>query len=182
MGIYAHGFDGFAAAPNLTPPTMVVECAEKARPNMAGSCRAHEFHDTPEAMQAKVKMLAQMLRRATHSVVYTGAGISTAAGICDYASKAGARSSVLPKQTSGGTPFKPAASIDSEPTFAHRALVALHSSGMLEGGWVNQNHDALAQKAGFAQEHLIEIHGGWFDPSNPVVPMDGALRTDLVRR
>ena len=23
-----------------------------------------------------------------------------------------------------------------------------------------------------------EIHGGWFDPANPVVPMDGALRAD----
>jgi len=149
---------------------------------MAGSCRAHEFHDTPEALKAKVKLLAHMLRRATHSVVYTGAGISTAAGISDYASKAGARSSVLPKQPSGGTPFAPGASIDSEPTFAHKVLVALHSSGLLRGGWVQQNHDALAQKAGFPQEDLIEIHGGWFDPSNPVVPMEGSLRTDLVRR
>lgn len=24
-----------------------------------------------------------------------------------------------------------------------------------------------------------EIHGAWFDPSNPVVPMKGSLRTDL---
>jgi hypothetical protein len=27
-----------------------------------------------------------------------------------------------------------------------------------------------------------EIHGGWFDPANPVVPMDGALRAENVRR
>ena len=182
IGEFAHGFDGHAAAPQLAPPTMVVECNQEARPNMVGSCRAHEVHDTPGALRAKVKLLAEMLRKATHSVAYTGAGISTAAGIPDYASKAGERSSVLPKQPSNGTPFAPGTSIDSEPTYAHRALVALHRSGLLEGGWVQQNHDALAQKAGFPQELLNEIHGGWFDPSNPVVPMDGSLRKDLVRR
>ena len=181
-GQFAHGFDGHAAAPDLPPPTMVVECAVEARPNMSGSCHAHEFHDTPEALRAKVKILAEMLRTASHSVAYTGAGISTAAGISDYASKAGARSTVLPKQPSGGTPFAPGASINSEPTYAHRALVALHGVGLLAGGWVQQNHDALAQKAGFPQEYLNEIHGSWFDPSNPVVPMEASLRPDLVRR
>lgn len=53
---------------------------------------------------------------------------------------------------------------------------------MLEGGWVQQNHDGLAGKAGFPQHAINEIHGGWFDPSNPVVPMTGRLRKDLVGR
>jgi NAD-dependent SIR2 family protein deacetylase len=45
--------------------------------------------------------------------------------------------------------------------------------------WVQQNHDGLPQKAGYPQHALNEIHGAWFDPSNPVVPMDGHLREDL---
>jgi hypothetical protein len=36
---------------------------------------------------AQVRMLADKVRRAAHFVVYTGAGISTASGIGDYASK-----------------------------------------------------------------------------------------------
>lgn len=32
------------------------------------------------------------------------------------------------------------------------------------------------------QESINEIHGGWFDPSNPVVPMTSRLRQDLVTR
>merc|ERR1712093_790390 len=29
---------------------------------------------------------------------------------------------------------------------------------------------------------LNEIHGAWYDPSNPVVPMSGTLRDDLIKR
>jgi hypothetical protein len=46
--------------------------------------------------------------------------------------------------------------------------------------WVQQNHDGLPQKAGFPQSMMNEIHGAWHDPTNPVVPMSGTLRTDLI--
>ena len=32
------------------------------------------------------------------------------------------------------------------------------------------------------QEDIVEIHGSWYDPSNPVVCYDGALRQDLFKR
>ena len=38
---------------------------------------------------------------------------------------------------------------------------------------------AVPQKAGFPQEKINEIHGAWYDPSNPVVQFGGNLRTDL---
>ena len=34
----------------------------------------------------------------------------------------------------------------------------------------------LAQKAGFPQELVTELHGSWYDPSNPVVCYDGNIR------
>jgi hypothetical protein len=43
---------------------------------------------------------------------------------------------------------------------------------------VNQNHDGLLQKAGFPQHGINEIHGGWFDPSNPG---GNQLRSDLFQ-
>merc|ERR1712070_395772 len=45
--------------------------------------------------------------------------------------------------------------------------------------FIQQNHDGLPQKAGMPQHLLNEIHGAWFDPSNPVVAMSGNLREDL---
>jgi len=68
-------------------------------------------------------------------------------------------------------------STDALPTFTHYALGALSKAGLLHG-WVQQNHDGLPQKAGFPQESINEIHGSWFDPSNPVVKYSGNLKDD----
>ncbi len=38
---------------------------------------------------------------------------------------------------------------------------------------------SLPQKSGFPQDKINEIHGAWFDPSNPVVQFSGKLRSDL---
>jgi hypothetical protein len=40
-----------------------------------------EFTDPPEELQKKVKFVADAIKNAKHCVVYTGAGISTAAKI-----------------------------------------------------------------------------------------------------
>lgn len=69
--------------------------------------------------------------------------------------------------------------MDAEPSFAHYTLAALEKAGLLHN-WIQQNHDGLPQKARIPQNKINEIHGAWFDPSNPVVPMDGSLRNDLL--
>jgi hypothetical protein len=65
------------------------------------------------------------------------------------------------------------------PTYAHLALRELFHNNLVHH-WVQQNHDGLPQKAGVPQHLLNEIHGAWFDPSNPVVKMNGQLRDDLL--
>merc|ERR1711991_501966 len=74
--------------------------------------------------------------------------------------------------------FKATNSTECEPTLSHHVLTALQREGRLKR-WVQQNHDGLPQKAGFPQHLINEIHGAWFDPSNPVVQFSGSLRTDL---
>mmetsp|Transcript_50662 Transcript_50662/g.120941 ORF Transcript_50662/g.120941 Transcript_50662/m.120941 type:complete len:551 (-) Transcript_50662:227-1879(-) len=161
----AHGFLG---DPSWPMPSLVRACSEDARPGYK-TMKAHEYMDQPEVLRAKVKLLADLIRRSQHCVAYTGAGISTASGIRDYATKAsGSVASAASK-----SPWCAA------PTLAHHTLVALHSTGYLKH-WVQQNHDGLPQKAGYPQKHINEIHGAWWDPSNPVVPMDGTLRGDLI--
>jgi hypothetical protein len=119
---------------------------------------------------AKISLLAQLIRRSQQCVAYTGAGVSTASGINDYATRAGAES--LAHQQALRSP------LEALPTFTHLALTTLYREGHLKY-WIQQNHDGLPQKAGFPQRLLNEIHGAWYDPSNPVVPMSGSLRGDL---
>merc|ERR1719183_899977 len=163
----AHGTLGSAS---WSLPTLARACREEARPGYK-TMKAHEYLDDPQVLQAKVRTLADLVRRSNNCVAYTGAGISTASGINDYATKAG--------DSVGGAARK-ISPWEAQPTLAHRVLVALHGAGHLKH-WVQQNHDGLPQKAGFPQKHLNEIHGAWYDPSNPVVPMSGTLRSDLIK-
>jgi len=160
---------GTLGDPEWAPPRVVAVSAEMARPGYR-TCAAHEYEDEPHVLAHKVELLASMLKTARHPVAYTGAGISTAAGVSDYASKAG---------TLRADSVDRVDPLEAQPTRAHHVLTALHRAGMLTT-WVQQNHDGLPQKAGFPQAAINEIHGAWFDPSNPVVPMDGDLRPDLI--
>jgi NAD-dependent SIR2 family protein deacetylase len=144
-------------------------CDKVARPGYS-DVKAHEYSEDPATLWEKVKMLAGLIRMSEHFVLYTGAGISTASGINDYATK-------VTKLAPCHTKPKPKPH-EAEPTFAHFVLTAMHKEGLLRH-WIQQNHDGLPQKAGYPQNALNEIHGAWFDPSNPVVPMSGSLRDDL---
>jgi len=123
---------------------------------------ATEFRDHEATMDAKCAQLARLLQLSNKTVVYSGAGISVAACIGQAA------------VGSGGEGSK---GLDALPTKTHFALGALAKAGLVHG-WVQQNHDGLPQKAGFPQENINEIHGSWFDPSNPVVLYSGSLKGD----
>jgi len=160
---------------NWLAPLLAHSCNKIARPGY-NSGKAHEYSEEPSVLREKVQLLAQLLRNSEHCVTYTGAGISTASGIDDYASKG--TSSFATGANS--TKYRPKGrkGLDAEPTFAHYTLTELYNQGIVKH-WVQQNHDGLPQKAGYPQHALNEIHGAWFDPSNPVVPMSGSLRDDL---
>lgn len=164
-------YHGALGNPSWPAPCLARACGDEARPGYK-TMRAHEYLDDPDVLTAKVKVLADLVRRSQACVAYTGAGISTASGIRDYATKAsGSVGAAL-----GGARDSP---YGAPPTFSHQVLTAMHAAGMLKH-WVQQNHDGLPQKAGFPQYDVNEVHGAWWDPSNPVVPMSGSLRMDLV--
>jgi len=151
-------------------PVMVTEFDVHARTTFTG-IKAHEYNDPPEVLEAKVALLASLIRQSQAMIAYTGAGISTAAGIDDYASKAKKQS-----VTAAGRPVVKDWK-NALPTRTHFALTALHKAGYLKH-WL-QNHDSLPQKAGYPQYALNEIHGSLHDPANPIVPYEGSLRDDL---
>jgi len=122
---------------------------------------ASEFVDQDDAMDTKLSDFADLLKASKKTVVYSGAGISRGAGIGQAA------------RGRGGSGRNKTTTAD--PTFTHYALSALAKMGLIHG-WVQQNHDGLPQKAGFPQECINEIHGSWYDPSNPVVLYSGNLK------
>lgn len=163
-----HGLMGDVTWPK---PEMTEHCDEEARPGYT-SMSASEYRENPDVFAAKIKILARLVLNSKNLAAYTGAGISTSAGIGDYGTKSKSRIAARKRKAKGKS------AIYALPTAAHHALVALQRAGHLKH-WVNQNHDGLPQKAGFPEHMLNDIHGSWFDPSNPVVPMSGTLRDDL---
>ncbi|KAL3907288.1 MAG: hypothetical protein SGPRY_010226 [Prymnesium sp.] len=146
-----------------------------ARPGYA-SRTASEYQDEPSVLRAKVECLARLLRESSRSVVYAGAGLSTAAGIPDYATSRRGGDAAIQAQGEG-TYRSPTC---AQPTQAHRVLVGLYHAGLLYRV-IQQNHDGLPQKAGMPQHVVNEIHGSIHSPDNPVVPMSGDLREDLFQ-
>lgn len=153
-------------------PECVTEFNVNARLTFT-SIKAHEFCDREEVLRAKVAMLGEMVRQSKNCLAFTGAGISTAAGIDDYATKAKEQSVTATQERPRVRDWK-----DARPTKAHRVMTAMYEAGFLKH-WVQQNHDSLPQKAGFPQHALNEIHGSLHDPANPIVPYEGSLRDDL---
>mmetsp|Transcript_36383 Transcript_36383/g.67738 ORF Transcript_36383/g.67738 Transcript_36383/m.67738 type:complete len:663 (+) Transcript_36383:67-2055(+) len=158
--MFGRGYTGPLTAPKVLwrsskPPRKDHDCPKWLT--------ATEFEDQPEVAVEKVKELARLMKMSRKTVAYTGAGISAA--VIGQAALSG--------QNKVGWKSNPR---EAPPTFTHHALGFLGRQGLLHG-WVQQNHDGLPQKAGFPQERINEIHGSWYDPSNPVVKYSGTLHS-----
>ena len=163
---------GFEVARNgWAAPDCTFVSQATARPGY-DTLDASEYLDKDETLRAKVARLATLIRRATCCVVYAGAGLSTSAGIGDYATQARAGS-----LHSGESDLR--SPMCAQPTEAHRVLAAMQAAGLIHR-LIQQNHDGLPQKAGYPQHAINEIHGSLYAPDNPVVPMSGSLRKDLL--
>jgi len=103
-----------------------------------------------------------MIKKSKYFVVFTGAGISTSAGIPDYRSPTGLHAMVRGETEVSRQDFDFAKAIsDSRPTIAHMALKTLYKAGILKK-IVTSNHDNLHLLSGIAREDVIELHGNNF--------------------
>lgn len=101
-------------------PSCTFASAAAARPGY-DTRDASEYQDAAEVLTAKVRQLAALVRRSRCFVVYAGAGLSTAAGIGDYATQSGGSSKGFPSRSP----------LCAQPTLAHRVLVGMHRGGHL---------------------------------------------------
>jgi len=115
--------------------------------------------------------LAGMIREASVILPFTGAGISTECGIPDFRSPGGlwSRNRPIPFDefvvSSEARDESWRRRFAMETTFAaaspgrgHRALASLYRAGKVPA-IVTQNIDNLHQASGFADDHVIELHG-----------------------
>ena len=141
-----------------------------------------EYFDSPEALNMKLDLLAEMVINANHFVAFTGAGISTSCGIPDYRSgfdtvletgpgcweslankerfreeqkrKAGASAAQKPHDANSLR-----ASIQKAyPSLTHMAMVELMEKNHLKYV-VSQNVDGLHRKSGIPASKISELHG-----------------------
>lgn len=103
-----------------------------------------EHHSPAPLVTTVATRLAALIRTSKHFIVYTGAGISTSAGIPDFRGPEGAWT----KRAQGRkVEFDGRTMLSAVPTATHMALVALQ-----EGGWlkyvVSQNCDGLHRRSG----------------------------------
>jgi NAD-dependent SIR2 family protein deacetylase len=151
-------------------PVCVVKSDKPNRKDQGNMITSSEFLDEPKVLEQKMELIAALIQSSKCCIAYCGAGLSRMAGIGDYASNAdNSITNSVPKLKSA---------FDAKPTFSHHVLTKLERKGWLKY-FVQQNHDGLPQKAGFPQEKICEIHGAWYDPSNPVVQFKESLRSDL---
>ena len=141
--------------------------ASAAGPNL----RREEIYDSAEEVKRKVRRLAKYVRNSKHMIAFTGAGVSTSAGVPDFRSgvntslKTGAGAWVLRGSTPEVREANSAKRVTTTttkavPTTTHMSLVKLHDEG--KGplkALISQNTDGLHRRSGMPPSALAELHG-----------------------
>jgi mono-ADP-ribosyltransferase sirtuin 6 len=120
-----------------------------------------EYFDSEESVLENVKTIAELIRNSKHTVVYTGAGISTSASIPDYRGPEGVWTLRAKNQSHL---IKKMDLEQAYPTYCHYALVELMKRGFVKHV-VSTNVDGLHRRSGISQEDLSELHGNTYRES-----------------
>ncbi|XP_005091058.1 uncharacterized protein LOC101863234 [Aplysia californica] len=137
-------------------PDIVKKSQSNAKRLQANKDRLLETEDEPEVLTSKCEQLAELIKSSGRIVVYTGAGISTAASIPDYRGPNGVWT-LLKK----GHELSPQDLSDAEPTSTHMSITKLFRMGKVKHV-VSQNCDGLHIRSGYPRYALSEVHGNMY--------------------
>ncbi|VDK31635.1 unnamed protein product [Taenia asiatica] len=122
-----------------------------------GVCGIPEVRDPDYIFEQKVSVLTDLLRHSSYTVVHTGAGLSTSAGIPDFRGPDG----VWTLEKKGKKPAFSKSFTEARPSIGHMALVALERAGYINFV-ITQNIDGLHLRSGFPRNRLSILHGDVF--------------------
>ncbi|KAJ5200720.1 hypothetical protein N7491_008474 [Penicillium cf. griseofulvum] len=126
--------------------------------NNAPKVAAKEIREPLTAVDKKAEALAAQIKKSKHFIVFTGAGVSTSAGIPDFRGPEGNWT----LRAQGKKQTKVANTLQAIPTPSHMALVELQNQGILKH-LISQNCDGLRRRSGilpkFLYEMISELHG-----------------------
>ncbi|XP_041980498.1 NAD-dependent protein deacetylase Sirt6 [Aricia agestis] len=122
-----------------------------------GILGAPEKFETIDKLNEKCRILADLIKNSKHTVVHTGAGISTSAGIPDFRGPNG----VWTLEKKGKKPSVNISFTDAKPTKTHMIIKKLVEENKVQYV-VSQNIDGLHLKSGLPRKYLAELHGNMF--------------------
>lgn len=123
-----------------------------------GNCGGSDVPDDAESLKIKISELSELIIKASHVAVHTGAGISTSAGIPDFRGEKG----VWTRHMKGDPlPMSERCWNNAQPTFSHLALKSLVDSNLVHCV-VTQNIDGLHRRSKMPEDRLAELHGNIF--------------------
>lgn len=112
--------------------------------NTAPKVAEIEHHEAAAAVDQKAQVLADRIRASKHLVAFTGAGVSTSAGIADFRGPEGAWTLMAQGREHA---LRSIDTLQAIPTPTHMALVELQNRGLLKY-LVSQNCDGLHRRSG----------------------------------
>ncbi|KAI0164133.1 NAD-dependent deacetylase sirtuin-7 [Xylariaceae sp. FL1272] len=113
-----------------------------------------ERQESPNAVDSKAETIARLMKESRHFIVFTGAGVSTSAGISDFRGPNG----VWTLRAQGKAAQNKKSTLQAIPTPTHMALVELQKRGILTY-LISQNCDGLHRRSGIPPNKISELHG-----------------------
>ncbi|KAG2391957.1 hypothetical protein C9374_013442 [Naegleria lovaniensis] len=134
-----------------------------------------EYYDSPQELDAKIEQLAKLIHSSKHIVFYTGAGISTSAGISDFRGPKGVWT--LKEK---GLKTTRTASYLNVPTPTHMAISYMYNQKKIQYV-TSQNTDGLHVKSGIKRSDMSELHDSIINFGENL-PVDQLERAELNAR
>eukprot|EP01060_Flectonema_neradi_P018461 TRINITY_DN2529_c1_g1_i3.p1 TRINITY_DN2529_c1_g1~~TRINITY_DN2529_c1_g1_i3.p1 ORF type:complete len:414 (+),score=58.45 TRINITY_DN2529_c1_g1_i3:289-1530(+) len=115
-----------------------------------------EYEDGKLKMKTAAATTVDLINKSKRVMILTGAGISTASGICDYRGPNGKWTLRDKGQKAVSKPIQ-----SLIPTFSHMSLKMLIDQKKVFSV-VSSNVDGLHRFSGISEEKLVEVHGNCF--------------------
>ncbi|GFN87655.1 NAD-dependent deacetylase sirtuin-6 [Plakobranchus ocellatus] len=145
--------------------TSSISLSDVERSMILDAKKTAEYHDSKSSVLHEAKRIAYIIKNSRHCIVFTGAGISTAAGIGDFRGIDGKWTKRDKLKNYGSKGAGQAASQKPveqlRPTYTHEALFKLMEMGVIKFV-ISQNTDGLHRLSGIPADQIAELHGNSF--------------------